>query len=70
MKSENKKKITVEIPGKLLNRALTYTGLGITPTIKQALELIAAGRAYESLHRLKGKVKFSLTIAQLRDDDK
>lgn len=56
------------LPEKLLARALATTGEGITPTIRQGLELVAAGRAYGRLQGLKGKVHFSVNIKQLRED--
>ncbi len=62
------KKITVQIPGELLRKAQKATGLGITPTIRQGLQLVAAGRAYERLRRLRGKVRFSLDLRVLRED--
>ena len=62
------KKITVQIPESLLKKAQKATGSGITPTIRQALQLVAAGRAYAKLRRLKGKVKFSLDLKPLRED--
>lgn len=62
------KKITVQIPGELLRKAQKATGLGITPTIRQGLQLVAAGRAYERLRRLRGKVRFSLDLRALRED--
>ena len=65
---ETAKKITIQIPERLLKRAMESTGEGITPTIRQGLELVAASRTYEKLRRLKGKVKFSISLADLRDD--
>lgn len=62
------RKITVQIPEELLRKARKATGLGLTSTIRQGLELVAAGRAYERLRRLRGKVKFSLDLRTLRDD--
>lgn len=62
------RKITVLVPGKLLKRATRATGQGITPTIKQGLELVAASEAYERLRRLRGKYKFSLDLKELRRD--
>lgn len=62
------RKITVLLPENLLKKAQASTGLGITPTIRQGLELVAAGRAYERLRRLKGRVKFSLDLQSLRGD--
>lgn len=65
---ETAKKITVQIPEELLKKAQKATGLGITPTIKQGLELVAAGRAYNKLRQLRGKVKFSVDLEALRED--
>ena len=62
------KKITVLLPEDLLRKAQESSGQGITPTIRQGLELVAAGRAYDRLRRLRGQVKLSITTARLRDD--
>lgn len=62
------RKITVMLPERLLLRAMATTGEGITPTIRQGLELVAAGRAYARLQGLKGKVRFSTNVRQLRED--
>jgi hypothetical protein len=62
------RKITVLLPEGLLRRAQESTGEGITPTIRRGLQLVAAGRTYEGLRRLKGKVKFSVPMRRLRDD--
>ena len=65
---EAARKITVQVPQKLLRRAQESTGRGITTTIRQGLELVAAGRAYEDLRKLKGKVSFSIDLDELRRD--
>lgn len=65
---EQAKKITVQVPQNLLRRAQRATRLGITPTVRQGLELLAASRSYERLRRLRGKVKFSLDLKALRED--
>jgi hypothetical protein len=62
------RKVTVEIPADLLRRAQKSTGEGITGTIRQGLELVAASRAYEELRRLKGRVSFSIDWKKLRED--
>lgn len=62
------KKITVEIPAELLRKAQKASGTGITQTIRAGLELIAAGRAYERLLQLQGKVQFSRTVEELKAD--
>lgn len=62
------KKITIEVPQTLLKKAREATGKGITATIRQGLELVAASRAYEGLRKLRGKVKFSINLKKLRED--
>lgn len=62
------RKITVEIPAELLTKAQQASGAGIMQTIRTGLELIAAGKAYERLLRLKGKVRFSRTLEELKAD--
>ena len=62
------KKITVHVSEDLLRRAQDATGQGITPTIRRGLELVAAGRAYEKLRTLRGRVKIDLDLERLRED--
>lgn len=62
------RKVTVELPADLLRRAQQSSGEGVTSTIRRGLELIAAGRAYRDLRRLKGRVSFSINVAELRED--
>lgn len=62
------KKITVEIPEELLERAQEASGEGITQTVRTGLQLVAASRTYERLRELRGKVKFSRTARELKDD--
>ena len=61
-------KVTVHIEGDLLRRARERTGKGVTATIRQGLELVAASKAYERLRELRGKVKFSIDLKELRED--
>ncbi len=65
---ESARKVTLLLPEGLLNKAQQATGLGITPTIRKGLELVAAGPAYDKLRRLRGKVKLSLNLKELRED--
>jgi hypothetical protein len=62
------RKITVEIPEDLLERALAATDAGITETVRQGLALVAAGRAYDELRRLRGKLKLGIDLESLRED--
>ena len=62
------RKLTVEVSDELLKRAVTASGQRITPTIRRGLELVAASAAYAHLRRLKGKVRFSVKLSDLRVD--
>lgn len=62
------RKITVEIPRDLLEKAQRASGTGITQTIRAGLQLVAASRTYARLRQLRGKVRFSLTSDELKAD--
>lgn len=62
------RKITVEVPEELLERALESSGKGITQTVRRGLSLVAAGRAYDELRRLRGKVRLGIDLEALRED--
>jgi hypothetical protein len=62
------RKITVEIPQGLLEKAQQASGAGITETIRTGLQLLAASQAYENLRQLRGKVRFSRTWEELKED--
>jgi hypothetical protein len=63
-----KRKITLEVPEDLLERALASSGKGITQTVRRGLELVAAGHAYEELRQLRGKVRLGIDLEALRED--
>jgi hypothetical protein len=65
---ETARKITVEIPGDLLERAQKASGAGITQTVRTGLQLLAASKTYDRLRELRGKVRFSRTLAELKAD--
>lgn len=62
------RKLTVEVPADLLQRATMASGEGVTPTVRRGLELVAAGGAYGRLRRFRGKVKFGIKLSDLRQD--
>ena len=62
------RKITVEVPPELLERAQRASGSGITQTVRTGLELVAASHAYARLRQLRGKVRFTRTLAELKSD--
>ena len=62
------RKITVEVPGELLEKAQEASGEGITQTVRTGLQLVAASRTYARLRQLRGKVRFARTWAELKAD--
>jgi hypothetical protein len=62
------RKITVEIPPELLEKAQRASGAGVTQTVRTGLQLVAASRTYTRLRQLRGKVRFSRTLAELKSD--
>jgi antitoxin component of MazEF toxin-antitoxin module len=61
-------KITIEVPTSVLKQAQLATGEGITATVRRGLELVSARHAREELLNLRGKVKFSKSWRELKDD--
>jgi hypothetical protein len=62
------KKVTIEVPEELLDKAQQATGSGITQTIRTGLQLLAASQAYADLRQARGTFQFSRTLAELKDD--
>jgi hypothetical protein len=65
---ETARKITVEVPLDLLEKAQRASGTGITQTVRTGLLLVAASRTYARLRNLRGKVRFTRPLAVLKDD--
>jgi hypothetical protein len=65
---ETARKITVEIPRELLEKAQQASGTGITQTVRTGLQLVAASRTYTRLRQLRGKVRFTLALGELKAD--
>jgi hypothetical protein len=62
------RKITVEVPPDLLEKARRASGSGITQTVRTGLQLVAASGAYAQLRQFRGKIRFSRTLAELKSD--
>lgn len=62
------RKITIEIPTELLKKAQRASGTGITQTVRTGLQLVAASETYARLRQFRGKVRFSRTWQELKDD--
>jgi hypothetical protein len=65
---EMARKITVEIPRDLLDKAQKASGAGITQTVRTGLQLVAASQTYARLLKFRGKVRFSRSLAELKAD--
>lgn len=68
MLHEQTQKVTAHIPVDLLHEAQSVTGKGVTETLKIALRQLARSHAYEDLRKMRGKVKFSIDLEELRKD--
>ena len=62
------RKITVHVRGDLLERAQKAARAGVSETVRKGLELLAASEAYDQLLKMRGKVKFSINLSELRKD--
>jgi hypothetical protein len=62
------RKITIEVPADLLDKAQKATGSGVTQTVRSGLQVLAASQAYERLRQSRGKVRFSRTLDELKAD--
>ena len=62
------RKITIEVPAELLEKAQRACGGGITQTVRTGLELAAASLTYTRLRQLRGKVRFTRTLEELKAD--
>jgi hypothetical protein len=60
------RKITVQVPEVLLEKAQDFTGEGVTQTVTAGLKHLASIRAQRELLKLRGKVKFGVDLMALR----
>ena len=68
MPRQEMQKVTVLLPKSLVRKATQATRQGLTPTIRIGLEKVAAAKAYENLRKMRGKVKLSINVDELRED--
>jgi hypothetical protein len=62
------RKITVQVPEDDLLEAQALTGEGVTETVRAALKKLRTIRAQQRALALRGKVKFSMTLDEMRYD--
>lgn len=65
---ERARKITLEIPPELLDKAQRVCGTGITQTVRTGLQLVAASQTYAKLRGFRGKIGFSRNSGELKID--
>ena len=61
-------KITVHVQKDLLRRAQRASKAGISDTVRKGLELLSAKEAYAELRKMRGKLKISVDLDELRRD--
>jgi len=62
------RKITVQVPQDLLEKAQRASRTGITQTVRTGLQLVAASETYARLRHLRGKVRFTRSWVELKAD--
>lgn len=62
------RKITVHVRSDLLARAQEVSKAGISETVRKGLELLSAKQAYAELRKMRGKLKISIDLDELRKD--
>jgi hypothetical protein len=62
------RKVTVQLPDDLIRRATRASKRGLTPTLREALEVFAAREAFDHLRSLKGQFEFGMPLQELRED--
>ncbi len=62
------RKITIQVDQADLKKAQQLTGEGVTETIRLALQKLAQLHAQQEASKLRGKVKFSMSLEELRYD--
>jgi hypothetical protein len=62
------RKITVEVPAADLEGAQAYTGQGVSETVRLALRKLRSALAQKRAMELRGKVKFAMTLDEMRYD--
>lgn len=62
------RKITVEVAKKDLEHAQSYSGEGVTETIRHALKKYVTLEAQRELRKLRGTFRFSIDLNELRAD--
>lgn len=62
------RKITVQVDDRDLKQAQELTGEGVTETVRAGLKRLAQVQAQRDLAKLRGTIKFSMSLDDLRYD--
>jgi len=61
------RRITANLPGDLLQEATTITGVGITETLVEGLQMLRRRRAFTKAAALRGKIHLDLNVDDARE---
>jgi hypothetical protein len=64
--SERTRKITVNVPVRVLENAVKITGKGVTPTVIEGLEELDRRAKRSALRALRGKIRFEQDLEDTR----
>jgi hypothetical protein len=62
------RKVTVNLPKRLVERAMAATGASLTETLRLGLERALVDQAYERFRAMRGKLKVDIDLKTLRED--
>ena len=62
------RKITAILPAELLASAQTYTGEGVTETLRIALQQLARAEWSRKMLAMEGELKLEIDLDELRED--
>lgn len=65
---EEIRKVTMNLPAKLVDDLLRESNVGLTEMVRTLLEKENQHRVWKKLGALRGKVKFDLTYEQMKED--
>jgi hypothetical protein len=64
--AQSLRKITVKLPVDAIENAMRVTGQGLTPTLLEGLREIERRSKRSALRKLRGKVRFELSLEETR----
>lgn len=64
---ERARRITANLPERLLDDAMKVTGKGITDTLVEGLELVRRTRAYDKAMAMRGEIRLDIDLETSRE---